>query len=57
MVTSKVYTVKEIMEILNISRTSAYNLVKNDPPFVVIAIGHTIRVPKEGFDKWLTQNI
>ncbi len=51
---TKVYTVEEIRQILKISRSSAYRLVHDDPPFPVIYIGKAIRIPKEGFDQWLT---
>ncbi len=48
---SVAYTVKEIQEMLNISRSSAYFLV-SDPPFPVLKIGKSIRVSKEVFDNW-----
>lgn len=46
------YTVFEIAQILNISRTSAYELVKNGP-FKTIRIGSSIRISKDSFDSWL----
>ncbi len=46
------YTVDDIKAILRISRASAYQLV-NDPPFPVVKIGRSIRIPKEAFDNWL----
>ena len=49
---SRTYTVNDIKNMLNISRTSAYQLV-NDPPFLVIKIGKNIRIPKEAFERWL----
>ena len=48
----RVYTVKEIAEILGISKNAAYDLVKSNG-FVIVRIGKTIRVPIESFDEWL----
>ncbi len=48
----KTYTVAEIAEILNIGRTSAYNLVKENH-FKVVKIGASIRISKKSFDDWL----
>lgn len=47
-----VYTVADIREKLDISRTAAYALV-NSGRFPVIRIGTTIRVSKVIFDNWL----
>lgn len=44
--------VEDIAGILNISRTSAYNLVKEEH-FKVVRIGNAIRVSKKSFDEWL----
>ena len=41
----RVYTVKEIAEILGISKNAAYDLVKSENGFVTVRIGKTIRVP------------
>ena len=48
----KTYTVAEIAEMLNIGRTSAYNLVKENH-FKVVKIGASIRISKKSFDDWL----
>ena len=48
----RVYSVEEIQKILNISRTTAYALIK-EAPFRVIHIGNAIRISKADFDKWL----
>lgn len=48
----RTYTVYEIAAILNIGRTSAYQLVK-ERHFKVIYIGNTIRISKKSFDEWL----
>jgi excisionase family DNA binding protein len=47
-------TVKDIKEILNISRNTAYKLIKSGS-FPVIRIGDTYRVSSEVFHKWLNQ--
>ena len=49
----RVYTVKEIAEILGISKNAAYDLEKSENGFVTVRIGKTIRVPIESFDEWL----
>ena len=48
----RTYTVDEIQDILGISRTSAYNLVKKNY-FRCVRIGGTIRISKKSFDEWL----
>ncbi|MFR5291223.1 helix-turn-helix domain-containing protein [Faecalibacterium prausnitzii] len=52
----RTYTVDEIQDILGISRTSAYNLVKKNY-FRCVRIGGTIRISKKSFDEWLDQQI
>lgn len=49
---SRTYTVDEIAAILNIGRTSAYQLVK-EGHFRSIRIGNAIRVLKLSFEEWL----
>lgn len=51
-VEKRVYTVEEIASILNIGRTSAYLLVKEDH-FKIVRIGNAIRISKKSFDEWL----
>lgn len=46
------HTVDEIQDILGISRTSAYNLVKRKV-FHSVRIGGSIRISKKSFDEWL----
>ena len=48
----RTYTVKEIQDILGISRPSAYNLIKENL-FRTVRIGGHIRVSKASFDEWL----
>lgn len=53
----KVYDVKDIQNILGISRNGAYDFVKRayttGKPFRVIKIGGNYRIPKISFDAWL----
>ena len=51
-VDKRTYTVDEIQDILEISRSSAYNLVKKSL-FRSVRIGGHIRVSKRSFDEWL----
>ena len=48
----RVYSVEEIQKILDISRTTAYALIK-EAPFRVVHIGNAIRISKADFDRWL----
>lgn len=49
---SRTYTVDDIAAILNIGRTSAYLLVKEEH-FKSVRIGNAIRISKKSFDEWL----
>lgn len=59
--TVKVYRVEDIQNILQISRTAAYALVKEEPPFHVVRFGKSknrvIRISKESFDRWLNNPV
>ena len=48
----RIYTVEEIHDILGVSKTSAYNLVKSNV-FHSVKIGDHYRISKKSFDKWL----
>ena len=48
----RTYKVEEIAAMLNIGRTSAYNLVK-EGHFKIVRIGNAIRISKKSFDEWL----
>lgn len=48
----RTYTVEEIQDILGISRTTAYNLVKTQK-FHSVRVGGHIRISKKSFDEWL----
>lgn len=48
---SRAYTVEEISAILNIERTTAYLLIKEEH-FKIIRIGKAIRIPRKFFDGW-----
>lgn len=52
---SRTYTVEDIAKILNIGRTSAYNLVK-EGHFRFVRVGNTIRISKKSFDAWLDES-
>lgn len=53
----KVYDVKDIQNILGISRNGAYDFIKRThdtgKPFRVLKIGGSYRIPKISFDTWL----
>ena len=59
--TVQVYRVEDIQNILQISRTAAYALVKEEPPFHVVRFGKSknsvIRISKEDFDSWLNNPV
>ena len=48
----RTYTVEEIAKILEIGKSSAYELVKQGL-FRTVKIGTAIRVSKKSFDDWL----
>ncbi len=48
----KTYSVLEIADILQISKSKAYELCKQ-PDFKVVRLGRTIRISKVSFDNWL----
>ncbi len=49
---NRTYIVEDIAKMLNIGRTSAYNLTK-EGNFKIVRIGNTIRISKKSFDEWL----
>ena len=53
---SRTYTVEEIAALLNIGRTTAYQLVKEEH-FKTIRIGNAIRISRKSFDEWFEQLI
>ena len=52
----RVYRVEEIANLLGISTSSAYQLVKNGH-FKTVRIGTAIRISKKSFDEWLDSQI
>lgn len=48
----KTYRVEDICKLLNIGRSSAYNLVR-EGHFKTVRIGTSIRISKKSFDEWL----
>lgn len=55
-VEKKAYTVQEVMHILNIGRTKAYEIC-NSGCFRTIRIGRVLRVNKASFDDWFNNTI
>lgn len=51
----RAYSVDDIMSILDISRSTAYILIKRKC-FRSIKIGKQIRIPKTSFDEWLDKS-
>ena len=49
---TRTYKVEDIAAILNIGKSTAYNLV-NQGHFRVVRIGTSIRVSRKSFDDWL----
>jgi len=52
----RTYTVDEIQDILGISRSSAYNFVKQGL-FRTVRVGGSIRISKKSFDEWLDKQL
>lgn len=52
--TPKTYRVDDIARILDIGRSSAYNLVR-EGQFKTVRIGTAIRISRKSFDEWLEQ--
>lgn len=48
----RTYKVEEIAEILEIGRSSAYDLI-HQGMFKTVKIGTAIRISKKSFDEWL----
>ena len=46
-------TVNEVQTVLQLSRTSTYEFLKQNPPFRVLHINHSIRIPSDDFFKWI----
>ena len=46
-------TAKDVQEILQLGRTATYDFLKHNPPFRVLHINHSIRVPSNDFLKWI----
>ena len=51
----RTYSVQEVADILQISRSMAYNLCKQSL-FKTVKVGKYIRVSKSSFDDWLDKN-
>lgn len=51
------YTVKELQEILGVSRPTVYSLLKKNEFRWVQLGGGKYRIPKKSFDEWLDQQL
>lgn len=49
---AKIYTIKEICEILQISRTFAYQMLK-EGKIPSVKLGKRVIIPKAKFDEWM----
>ena len=49
---NRTYTIDDIAKMLNIGRTSAYNLTK-EGHFKIIRVSNAFRISKKSFDEWL----
>ena len=52
----RIYTVSEIMDILNISQATAYSLIKKGL-FRTVRVGGQHRISKKSFDEWLDNSM
>ena len=52
----RAYSVDDIMAILDISRSSAYILIKKNL-FRSVKIGNQLRISKASFDEWLDKGV
>ena len=50
-------SVTEVQNILNLGRTSTYEFLKNNPPFRILHINHSIRIPSKDFFNWIDGQI
>ncbi len=53
-VEKRCYTVKEVQDILGISRPTVYELLKRNE-FRWVQIGNKYRISKSSFDEWLDE--
>lgn len=44
---------KEVQSVLQLGRTSTYEFLKNNPPFRILNINHSIRIPSKDFFNWI----
>lgn len=53
----QVYTITEVQEMLQISRTAVYQFIgavyQKQEPFIVFKIGKSYRISKKSFDQWV----
>lgn len=46
-------TVNDLQIILDIGRTSTYSFINNNPPFRVLHINNSIRIPSKDVSDWI----
>lgn len=51
-----IYTIDELMEILNVKRKTIHNWVK-DGKIKAVRVGRQLRFPKEFLDEFITNNL
>lgn len=53
----QVYTITEVQEMLQISRTAVYQFIgtvyQKQEPFIIFKIGKSYRISKKSFDQWV----
>lgn len=53
----QVYTITEVQEMLQISRTAVYQFIgdvyQKQEPFIIFKIGKSYRISKTSFDQWV----
>lgn len=48
--------VKDIQSVLELSKTSTYRFLKDNPPFRILKINGSIRIPSKDFFDWIDNN-
>ena len=51
---TKVYTVRDLQDVLGISKQNAYALTRREG-FPVLRVGRRLLIPKAALDEWLLQ--
>ena len=51
---TKIYTIQDVAQMLGISRSFVYQMIKEDK-IPVVRLGRRVIIPKLKFDKWFEQ--